>query len=260
MDLLRARGSGKYSRIIRAVESTRPPDASFVFEALFAYALERHGSSPGYEVNINPENSSTVDFILPEQNGSRLCFELVSPNMSDELAHEAGPRVTDAEGGSVYGAVLHSDNPNQHLRPEAQTIRMQEKLLEKVEKFPPPTEGVFPAIAVDCTKFHSGQYDEEDCRMVMFGRTQEPMLQERWEGSGLMGLLDERNVRRGASEFRERIDAVIFVPEVSPDTAANVLNDALIVMNTLRPSEYRDAFWTAIRGNDAFRHMQQAEG
>ena len=246
----------KYRLVIDRIESSNPLDAAFVFEALFAYALEHHGISPDYEVNINPDNNSTVDFSLPEHNGSRLCFELVSPNMSDELTREAAPRMTDVEGVFVYGAVLDSNHPNPHMRPEAQTIRMQEKLLDKMEKFPPPTEEIFPTIVVNCKAFHFGQYDEDDCRMVMFGRTRNPGFQEHWEGADLMGLMDENNDRHGASELRERIAAVIFIPEVSPDTADNVLENAFIVLNPLRPSEYRNAFWAAIRDNDALRHLQ----
>ena len=102
-------------------------------------------------------------------------FELVSPKMSDELKRASAPAKTDVEGVSIYSVLLESTHENQYLRPEALTIRMQEKLLEKVDKFPERTDYVFSTIVVDCSSFHFGRFDDEDCRMVIFGRHKTPI-------------------------------------------------------------------------------------
>ena len=78
---------------------------------------------------------------------------------------------------------MHSADPDEHLRPEAQTIRLQEKILEKVGKLPEPDDAIFGLLVVDCTDIHSGMFDEEDCRMLIFGQTRLPQYQEYWRGN-----------------------------------------------------------------------------
>lgn len=241
---------GRYARLLRRSDGSLSP--SFVFEILFASTLENNGMQLECEINISPYNDSTVDFLYKEPNNDRLCFELLSPEMSNELKRQCAPRKTEIKGIYEYVALLESGHINKYLRPEAQTIRMQEKLLEKVDKFPNPTNNIFSSIVVDCSSFHFGHFDGEDCRMVMFGRTQNPLLKEFWENNPIKGLLDDSNKNRSAKEFRERITSVIFVTEKSIDLLAK----AFIVLNECRSKKHLETFWLKLKNNPIFQKLK----
>lgn len=219
----------RYSRLLNCIRDPIPP--SFLFELLFANTFENNGITLNYEVNVNSDTNTTIDFVHDDTDGTRLCFELVSPEMSEELKRGSAAVKTDIEGISTFSVLLESGHENQYLRPEALTIRMQEKLLEKADKFPEPRDDVFSIIVVDCSSFHFGHFDREDCRMVMFGRTQEPYLQEYWNNKPIQGILNPANNRRGADKFRKRITAVIFVQEKE----VAILDKAFLVLNVSRP-------------------------
>ena len=121
---------------------------------------------------------------------------------------------------------------------------MQEKLLEKTDKFPEPTDAVFSIIVVDCSAFHFGHFDGEDCRMVLFGRTQNPYLQEYWNDRPIIGILNPDNNRRGVQEFRERISAVVFIPEKD----IQLLDKAFILLNVCRSESHLQALWLKFKG------------
>lgn len=242
--------SGRFSRLLNYISDPLPP--SFLFELLFANAIENSGVLLNYEVNVHPDTNTTVDFVHEDSDGTRLCFELVSPEMSEELERESAPVKTDIEGVSTYSVLLESRHENQYLRPEALTIRMQEKLLEKVGKFPEPRDDVFSTIVVDCSAFHFGHFDDEDCRMVIFGRTREPYLQEFWDNKPIQGILSPVNQRRGAKEFRERITAVIFVLEKE----VAVLDKAFLVLNVSRSMPHLEAFWSKLRDRPIFGKLR----
>lgn len=242
--------TGRYPRLLKKV--TPRIDPSVLFEILFANFFEQKEMKLDYEIRISQITNHTVDFVYHENDDCRLCFELVSPGMSAQLKPAFAPRPTDIEGVSSFGTCLESNHPNEYFRPEAQTIRLQEKLLEKVEKFPQLTDSIFSSIVVDCSSFHCGQLDGEDCRMVMFGKTREPLLQERWHGTQLLGLLDERNNSRWAKEFRERIVSVIFVP----NQKANLLDGAFVLLNYCLNNSYLNNFISQIRNNPAMRNLK----
>ena len=122
---------------------------------------------------------------------------------------------------------------------------MQEKLLEKVEKFPEPAEAIFSTIVVDYSAFHFGHFDGEDCRMVLFGRTQNPYFQEYWNGKPIVGILHPGNNRRGAKEFRERVTAVVFIPEKD----VNLLDKAFVLMNVCRSESHLRELWLKLKGS-----------
>ena len=242
--------SERYSRLVNnAIHQMAP---SFVFELLFVNSFEINGIELEYEVNITEDNDSTVDFIFKDNSGSIFCFELVSPEMSEELGRACNPEPTDIEGVSSYSILMASRHLNPYLRPEALTIRMQEKLLDKMYKFPPPTDNMFSSIVVDCSNFHFGHFDDEDCRMVMFGRTQNPYFQEFWNGRQIKGLLYHNNDSRGAKEFRNRITSVIFVSKTAP----NLLDEAFLVLNELRSREHLEAFWSKLANNAVFNKLR----
>lgn len=241
---------GRYPRLIDKI--TKPLPSSVLFEILFANVFESNELRLDYEVNISPQNDSSVDFVHKEKSGERLCFELLSPEMSEELKYACTPKKTNVEGISEYSVLLEGGHFNKYLRPQAQTIRMQEKLLEKIDKFPDPTNDIFSNIVVDCSNFHFGHFDGGDCQMVMFGRTQNPFFQEYWNGLPIKGLLDNCNNSRGAKEFRERITSVIFIPETSID----LLEKAFIVLNECRPKEHLEKFRLKLKNTSIFQKIK----
>ncbi|MGD0021600.1 MAG: hypothetical protein ABSC54_04795 [Smithellaceae bacterium] len=245
--------SGRYSRLLDCIVDPIPQ--SFLFELLFANRLDNSDVFLSYEVNVNPSTNMTVDFVHEDDDGTLLCFELVSPEMSNELRCESAPVKTEIEGVSTYSVLLESRHENPYLRPEALTIRMQEKLLEKVGKFPEASDDVFSTIVVNCSAFHFGHFDDEDCRMVVFGKTKVPYLQEYWEGKLVKGILNPGDHRRGAKEFRERITAVIFVPKKEIE----LLDKAFLVLNVSRPASHLQAFWLKLRDRPIFGKLKYVQ-
>jgi hypothetical protein len=241
--------SGRYSGLLNRIGD--PVSPSFLFELLFANALEKSGVLLNYEVAVR-SGAKTVDFVNDDGDGAHLCFELTSPEMGNELKREYASSKTESEGISTYSVQLSSNHDNEYLRPEALTLRMQEKLLDKVDKFPDPTDSVFSVIVVDCSAFHFGCFDGEDCRMVVFGKTSEPAFQEDWRGSQIRGILDPADDRRGAPEFRERITAVVFVPEKKVE----LLDQAFLVLNVSRSRNHLERFWSRCRAVSVLSNLK----
>lgn len=241
---------GRYSRLLNCI--SEPVAHSFLFELLFANALESDGLELNYEVALRPGENTTVDFVHDGSDGTRLAFELLCPEMSNQLKAESTPVETGFEGVSAWAVLLEGGHHNPHLRPEAQTIRMQEKLLEKVDKFPEPAEGIFSTIVVDCSAFHFGHFDGEDCRMVLFGWTKSPYSQEYWNGKPITGILNPDNNRRGAKEFRERITSMMFIPKKD----SNPFDKAFLLMNVCRSESHLRAFWLKLKGSAALAKLR----
>lgn len=265
---LKNKGNGKYKDIINKIENYvflgKNPERSFVFEALFANILISNEIFPSYEKKINPDNDQSVDFVYKEAD-DLICFELLSPRRSEELEKHIKATTTNIEGISIYEEHLTSNHENEHIRPEAQQIRMQDKLFEKVNKFPRHSCNNFSVIVVDCGNFQSGMYDDDDCRMVMYGKTREPLNQQYWEGTSIFGILDDSNNKRGAKEFRDRVTAVIFIPEF-PSNPLDLLNNAFIVPNLYREKEHlenlekllkKHAVFMSLRPVHPSRHLRQ---
>ncbi|MBI9045048.1 MAG: hypothetical protein JEZ06_11210 [Anaerolineaceae bacterium] len=227
-------------------------DMPFVFEALFANCLESSGMSLDYEVNVNANNGSDVDFCFQIGEHCKFCFELLRPEMKDELKDE----YQKIDGDGFFGVELTQDHNREYLRPEAQTIYLQDKLLEKVYKFPFPQANFYSIIVVDCSNIHFGHFRDEDCRMEMFGKTANPIWQEKWlhkhSKSRILGLLENENNKRGAKDFREKITSVIFVPEIS----ANPLKSAYIVLNNHRQNSYIEKFRDTLLTMTPFQNLQ----
>jgi hypothetical protein len=246
------KGFGKFNSIVDKIEKTRPLPLSFVFEALFAYAFERNGLTLDYEKKLPESGSSTPDFLYRSEDGKSCCFELIRPEMSEELKIECEPEATEVDGVYTWKALLHGSHQQQHLRPEALTIRMQEKLLEKVGQLPSQSNEIFSFLVVDCSNFHFGHIDDEDCRMVMWGKTITPEFQESWVGNRIQGLLEESYNRRNANIFRERITGVIFVPEIK----LNPLDGAYLALNNLRLKKHLDILFNMFEGKETFRSLR----
>ena len=100
---------GRYSRLLNYIAD--PVPQSFLFELLFASTLETNGLELSYEVNIRYRTNATVDFVYDCNDGTRLCFELLSPEMSNQIKLETAPVKTETEGGST-GSALETTSPD----------------------------------------------------------------------------------------------------------------------------------------------------
>ncbi len=242
----------RFNKLLAKLNECYSPADSFIFEALFAYVTAKSDLNFQYEINVNPTNETTVDFVYQENSNYKLCCELLGPDMSDTLKKATEPRDTDTEGIKTWEVLLEGNHQNEHLWPQAQTIRLQEKLLEKVVKFPVPSDTVFCTIVVDCTQFHFGHFDPDDCRMVMYGKTKVPESQEFWENSPILGLLNPALTKKYAEDFRNKITAVIFIPKLETD----LLNNGFLILNHLRSHHHLQAFWTTLRQYEVFHRLK----
>lgn len=245
----------KYSDILSKLEGASPPPRQFLFEALFAYTLETSGIPLEYEVKLRDDNNESVDFVHLEKDGTKQCFELSCPELSDTIQEHCTLKETDTNGVSGWSIELSSSNSNEHMRPEAMTIRLQEKILEKVSKLPPPSDDTFTTIVINCCNFQFGHLDLEDCRMVMHGKTKDPLLQENWDGSPIKGMLDKTYDKKGAKELRDCITSVIFVQEHKIDSL-NVFEKAFLVLNNHRDRNHLNAFWKKLQHHKVFGNLK----
>ncbi|MBN2502176.1 MAG: hypothetical protein JXB38_15435, partial [Anaerolineales bacterium] len=100
--------SGKYKQLLERLEaSTEKQRASHEFELLFAYTFDLDDLILKYEYNANPTNNKTVDFLYETSDKKSTLFELVSPQMSDELRTEVNKHFDANEG-----IELSSNHPN----------------------------------------------------------------------------------------------------------------------------------------------------
>jgi len=242
----------RFQKLLSKLHEVSLPADSFVFEALFACETAKSALDFQYEININSNNDTTVDFVYEEICKYKLCCELISPDIGDILKHATEPQDTDIEGIKSWEVVLEDNHPNEHLRPQAQTIRLQEKLLEKVVKFPAPVDNVFCTIVVDCTNFHFGHFDPDDCRMVMYGKTKVPEFQEFWGNSPILGLLNPSLKKKYVEEFRTKITSVIFIPKIE----VNLIQNGYLIINHHRPNNYLQGFWTTLKRYEVFHRLK----
>lgn len=225
--------TGKYKHILENVEKPTFPNLAFVFEMYFADEFTSYGHYLEYEENINQSNDKTIDFTYQARENVKFLFELVRPEMSEKLHSEYKQKLYR------QGVTLSSNASNEWQRPEVQTIQLQEKIVDKVEKFPEPEDKFFSVIVVDCTNFHTGMFDDEDARMFMHGKTKKPHFQEYWNGEKSMGLLDSKHPAKNAPDFRRKVTAVIFIPELQ---AKNMISGAKIIFNSLRSKQHKTLF------------------
>ena len=238
-----------YGKLVTNLERYCPPPTSIIFEAIFAYLAEKSGLRLSYEVRINDTNNKTVDFVHENQD-YRLCLELVSPGESSHIKEAMTPKATNINGVQNYEILLYSSNACGHLRPEAQTIRLQEIIVNKAVKFPTAADNIYSIIVIDCSKQHFGHFDGDDCAMVMYGKTYNPYFQEFWGGIPILGLLNPSLTKDNPNYayFRENISAVIFIMEYSYAD----ISKAGLVLNCHRPECHQQALLKILKKYGAF--------
>ena len=224
---------GQYAALLERYHNT-PEDRSIWFEMVFAYWLHDAGLAPAYEVNVNPTTARTVDFAA-DYSGLAYHMELVRIENSDQIqAHLEAQR----DAGKMmpgYELLLKSDAPNPFFRTAAQLIRVQEKILEKIDKFAEPSEAVISLVVVDCSNINVGALDDEDVRMIAFGRAKQPHYQEYWDGLMFRGLFDHDFVARHAESLRRKLSAVVFVRKLEPNALARLLMACNSMRNNADP-------------------------
>lgn len=208
------KGRNKFLRLIERYVADSS-DNSLLFELVFAYWLEKAGYDLQYEVNANPENNSTIDYYL-ENDGSEFFFELLRIENMKEIQEHISQQQQQDELFESYELSLGSDEENPNFTPAAQTIRLQEKLLEKTKKFPPIENNRYFFLVADCSTVHLGHIDDEDIRIAMFGRPRNPVYQERFQGIRVKGMYESDFNKKGIVEFRERVGFIIFLRELKP--------------------------------------------
>lgn len=229
-------------------------DQSFWFELAFVCWMESKGSNVKYEVNANPDNDSSIDFAL-DLHECRCLFELLRIENSDKIsAHIEAQKEQDPLFES-YQLLLKSDPENPHFKTAAQTIRMQEKILEKVRKFPVPEQTILSIIVCDCSTIHLGMLDDEDVRIAMFGKSRSSILQEHWNGARLKGMYETSYKFRNSDDFRKRINAVIFVPKLEP----NGLEKAMITLNPEMDDEKKEKILDILKGIKCLENIKLIE-
>lgn len=216
-------------------------DRSLWFEIAFAYWFENEGYVLEYETNANPENKTSVDFRLKDNNYIFL-FELLRVENSDEIGRHIKQQQEENKLFKSYELLLSSDQNNPYFKTAAQIIRLQEKLLEKVNKFTAPHENQFNIIVADCSNIHIGMIDSEDVRIALFGKSCNPIWQEFWDGNRLLGIFEKEYNRRNSDEFKQKIGAVIIVPKLEP----GALRKAMVVVNPYFESDYENILVNAL--------------
>jgi len=229
-------------------------DRSFWFELAFACWMESKGSNVKYEVNANPDNDSSIDFAL-DLHECRCLFELLRVETSDEINAYIEAQKKQDSSFKPYQLLLKSDHKKPHFRTAAQTIRMQEKILEKVRKFPGPKQTILSIIVCDCSTIHLGMLDDEDVRIAMFGKPKNPILRERWNGVKLKGMYETNYKFRNSDDFRKRINAVIFVPKLEP----NGLEKAMITLNPEMDDEKKEKILDILKGIKCLENIKLTE-
>jgi hypothetical protein len=210
--------TGGYEALL-ARHEVNPDDRSIWFEMVFAYWLIDSGVTPQYEVNVNPSTDKTVDFAAKFAERA-FNMELVRIEHSQEVQAQMDSQDNIPDG--IYGLLLHSDSENPFFKTAAQLIRLQEKILEKVEKFGNPVENTLSLVIVDCTNINVGILDEEDIRIAAYGQAAQPEFQEYWNGVELKGMFQPDFNFRHAERLRERLSAIVFLRKLEPGGLAHI--------------------------------------
>lgn len=206
--------------------ASNPHDRSIWFEMVFAYWLEDAGITPAYEQSVNTENEKTVDFVATVE-GVTYQMELVRIEHSDEIMQDLEAQMATDEVAPIYGLLLSSDHDNEYFQTAAQLIRLQEKVLEKVEKFGEPSDNTLALVVVDCSNIHAGMLDDDDVRITAYGKPRQPEFQEYFRGIRINGFFEEHFAARHADALRRKVAAVIFVTELKP----GALDEILVAVN-----------------------------
>lgn len=231
--------TGRYSTLIAQFQSLKTK--GHAFELYFAYTMEQGGIQLEYEKNASEDGEKTVDFYY-NHNGKDVWFELVSPDINQELKDNIEQQLKDtkSDGISYYQLALTSNHTNPNYNSDAQLIRLQEKILEKPSKFSTPSDNSFNVIVADCSTAFIHKIDAEDFRNLTYGYANEPHYQAWFNGKRINGLLENGFKKNGSEELQNKLSALLCLGKVN----LNLFNTkhAYISCNPLLEEHYNKAF------------------
>jgi len=200
-----------YSVLINLFQSQKTK--GHAFELYFAYSMEHNGIELEYERKAREDK--TVDFYCA-YNGNEIWFELVSPDMNQALKDNIEQQLKDTEndGVSHYEVLLTNDHNNPNYNCDAQLIKLQEKILEKPNKFLSPTDTTFNILVVDCSTALRA-FDDDDFRNLTYGYAKNPAYQARFNGKRIEGLLENGFSKRGSKELQKNLSALLCLEKVN---------------------------------------------
>jgi hypothetical protein len=176
-----------------------------LLEARIAYAFHQNGQNPEYEFRTGV-GTKTVDFRVQGSPGWLL--EVVSL-MESEAVRDATQR-----DESFTSVVLTSLSTDPRQSEEGEVVRAAERIADKAEKFPTPSQGTFHAILVDMRGYGIGMADRDDYREIAYGATAvREECQHYWDGHPVVGLFDPRNTRNSAQLVQSRVHYLGFLKE-----------------------------------------------
>jgi hypothetical protein len=239
----------RYDKLISLYETQKTD--GYAFELYFAYSMEKEGIKLQYEKRANTKQNMTVDFYCAHK-GNQLWFELVSPDKNETIKNdiEQQHKNTKENGISYHDILIQSRAEDIHYDHAAQLIRLQEKILKKVEKFTHPTDNIFNIIMVDCSQY-IGRFDDEDFRNLVYGYAKNHIWQEHINGQRMLGLLENSFNKRNSQELKNKMSAIICINQLTTNLFSN--NNAYISCNPLLGSEYYHKAIAALKSINPLR-------
>lgn len=199
---------------------------SHMFEVRFAAELNACGCEAHYEYDAGV-GGKTIDFCV--QGGQQqILVELVSIGESDAVneATDVLPLAT-AKPSSVNVLQLSTDSGESSE--EGEYVLVQQKILEKVEKFAKPVDRTIQIILVDIRGFCGvGNADAIDLQHIVYGASGlQEVYVRRWKGKPIQGLFELNNPLRKVRLLHERIHFIGFANE-SRYTAGELRDPAVV--------------------------------
>lgn len=206
-------------------KNTKP----LLFELRFAADLYNIGLLAEYEYEANTEKKSSIDFKIQDSNFSYL-IELVSIGTSD--ATKKATKYKDINLNTykkthkieIWSTHLTSNAQDKKQSEEGEIILVQQKILEKVHKFPSVLNNSFNLILIDIRGYlpSKGEDMEDDYREVAYGAFG-LTTGNSWKGHfwindkgkkvAIKGLFEKDNPLREAKKLQEKIHFLGFINE-----------------------------------------------
>jgi hypothetical protein len=180
-------GAGRYGRLLGAIEQTNDRSNLFsaLLEATFAFQFENVGLNLSYEVQQDPSQRRSIDFLRRAGSGDAVYFELRLLQQDQGTANDIASQLL---AGPVFSVLKGGVDEQDEI------IRLQSAVLSKVqEKDGTPIKFVrvgardVNVVVVDVTQILLGMADVYDCMLAMYGDPEVPEHCQR----GVFGLFQD---------------------------------------------------------------------
>jgi hypothetical protein len=161
--------SDGYNKLLKSIFASNDLSEfnSYVFEVLFAYDFESRKQNLVYEVNQNPEKSTTVDFCYKFNSKTDINFELRYIQQRAGITNTIEEQLSNTQSFEI---LLGGEDQRK------ETIRLQNLIISKCQgkdgtpiKFRNPSEHTINFIAVNISELHLGMIDKHDCMLSLYG-------------------------------------------------------------------------------------------